>query len=81
MSKRVMYNGFFIAPAPYQAEFGKWSLKLTISRAPGGDGQQRLEVDENQLFEDQDQAYQGCLAVGRDIIDGRHPRYSVDGLS
>jgi hypothetical protein len=79
MSKRVMYNGFFIVPAPYQAEFGKWSLKLSIFPVPGRE-QASLEIDENVLFDDQEQAYQGCLAVGREVIDGRHPRYSVADL-
>jgi hypothetical protein len=77
MSKRVMYNGFYIVPAPYQAEFSKWSLKLTIFPASGESGQRGLEIDENELFDDQEQAYEGCLAVGRQVIDGRHPRYSV----
>jgi hypothetical protein len=76
MSKRLMYNGYYIAPAPYQAEFGKWSLKLTIVPASGAE-QTALEIDENQLFDDQEQAYEGCLAVGRQVIDGRHPRYTV----
>jgi hypothetical protein len=79
MSKRLMYNGYYIAPAPYQAEFGKWSLKLTITPVAGG-AQGALEIDENELFDDQEQAYEGCLAVGRQVIDGQHPRYSVGRL-
>jgi hypothetical protein len=77
MAKRVLYNGFTITSAPYPAEFGKWSLKLTITRAHGKNPDRSLEIDENILFDTPEEAYEASVNFGKQIIDGEHDRYSV----
>ena len=72
----VRYKGFRIVARPYQISASKrWTADLEIRR--GGRGQAFSARDR---FPSELEADAQCSSLGRRIIDGAIPGWSVDGL-
>lgn len=72
----IKYKGFSIVARPYQLHRSKrWSVELEIRR---NGGKQPFCLDES--YRTEQEADARCTGVGRRIIDGKLPGWSVDHL-
>ena len=73
---KIKYKGFNILARPYRlSDSGRWTVELEIRR---NGGRMPFSLDERYLTERE--ADTRCSGVGRKIIDGQVPGWSVEHL-
>jgi hypothetical protein len=73
----IRYKGFRILARPYQLqESRRWTADLEIRRNGRGQG-----FSPGERFPTEEEANTQCASLGRRIIDGAVPGWSVDRLS
>jgi hypothetical protein len=72
MSEEVQYKGFVIEADPELLETGQWSTFVEIHRHSGSRVSSRV-FRESPTYKTREEAFTGCLELGKRIIDGEFP--------
>ena len=78
----VDYKGFEISPAPYQLrDSGEWELRVVIRRHHDARGE-TLEkpFTGKQTYKSKEEAEAHAIKLGKQIVDGHYPDFSIDDL-
>jgi hypothetical protein len=74
------YEGYEIHAVPYQlADTGEWTVNIRIFHDCGYELRSREYFSANAFLE-RDEAVACCFHFGKEIIDGKIEKCSVDGL-
>jgi len=77
-----LYKGFEVAPYPYQlTQDGRWVARVAVTKpiASTGCALVRTFTDEESFPVKRD-AEAHALELGKQIVDGKHPRFSLGEL-
>ena len=77
---KISYKKFLIEAVSYQlAESGEWAMQVNIWRDRGSHTNGKPFYAKN-TFKTKEEAIAYCLAIGRQIIDGRVKNCTLDDL-
>jgi hypothetical protein len=78
----IEYEGFELSPAPYQlAESGEWELRVSITKHHDSRGEtlQKTYTGKN-TFKSKQEAEAHAIEFGKQIIDGKYPKFTIEDL-
>lgn len=70
------YKGFRLRPVANETSEGKWSMAVVLER-PAEDDAEDYSFYGTEVFATAEEAEKASIAMGREIIDGEHPKFAL----